>query len=476
MPKTTTPPGSRRPRPKAARTSKSQGFSRYEDALDFLHNRPNFERTRPTSSEALKLDRTRALLRELGDPQHGVKTVHVAGSKGKGSTVEMTAAMLAGCGYAVGVFTSPHLIDVRERVRINEHPIAPEDFRIAMGQVARAVESIKRRHGEATYFEVMTALGLAYFAEQAVDVAVIEVGLGGRLDSTNVINPEVAAVTEIQLEHTQILGSTLGQIAREKAGIFKPGVPALSVPQKPEVLEVFREVAESVVCPLRVLGREVDYSSRFESSPELGPHARVSVVSKRSNYEHMPVPLKGEHQAKNCGLALAILDTLRERGFDCPEREVAVGLSRTSNAGRMEKVWSRPTIILDGAHTPESVEALIKALGAHMRYDSMVMVFGCSSDKPIDAMLAKVALGADKVIFTRAADSPRSVQPAELMRRFGENTGKMIQVEPTLAGALHSASRAVARDDIIVVTGSFYLVGEAKKYLQDLRSKGKPAS
>lgn len=445
-------------------------FPRYEDALEFLNNRPNFERSRPKAGHEFKLDRTAALLRELGDPQHGCKFVHIAGSKGKGSTVEMTASMLAACGYAVGVFTSPHLIDVRERVRINHTPIDPADFAAMMGPVAKAVEAIRKREGEATYFEVMTALGLAYFAEQAVDVAVIEVGLGGRLDSTNIITPEVSAITEIQLEHTQILGDTLAKIAREKAGIFKPGVPALSVPQKPEVLETFRQVAEEVVCPLKVLGKDVDYSYRFESSPELGPHARVSVVTKRSNYEHMAVPLKGEHQAKNCGLALAILDTLRERGFDCPEREVAVGLARTPTAGRMEKVWQRPTIILDGAHTPESIECLVKALGAHMRYDSMVMVFGCSSDKNIDGMLTKVALGADKIIFTQAAGSPRAMDPAELQRRFREKDGetKMTQALPALKDALNSAAKGVGKGDIIVVCGSFYLVGEAKKYLRDL--------
>lgn len=450
-------------------------FPRYEDALEFLNNRPNFERSRPKAGQEFKLDRTAALLKELGSPQLGCKFVHVAGSKGKGSTVEMTASMLAGCGYAVGVFTSPHLIDVRERVRINHTPIDPADFASMMGPVAKAVEAVKKREGEATYFEVMTALGLAYFAEQAVDVAVIEVGLGGRLDSTNVITPEVSAITEIQLEHTQILGDTLGKIAREKAGIFKPGVPALTVPQKPEVLEAFRQVAEEVVCPLKVLGKDVDYSYRFESSPELGPHARVSVVTRRSNYEHMAVPLKGEHQAKNCGLALAILDTLRERGFDCPEREVAVGLARTLTAGRMEKVWQRPTIILDGAHTPESVECLIKALGAHMRYDSMVMIFGCSSDKNIDGMLGKVALGADKIIFSQATGSPRAMDPQELQRRFREKDGetKMTQAIPTLKDALTSAAKGVGKDDIIVVCGSFYLVGEAKKYLRDLaRERG----
>ena len=182
----------------------------------------------------------------------------------------MVASMLEACGYAVGVFTSPHLVDVRERVRINRLAIPPQDFAGMMGPVAAAVEAVRRREGEASYFEVMTALGLAYFAEQAVDLAVLEVGLGGRLDSTNVVTPEVAAVTEIQLEHTQILGDTLAKIGREKAGIFKPGVPAERAAEA-RGARVFRETSRAVVCPLRVLGREVDFSYRFEASPEAGP-------------------------------------------------------------------------------------------------------------------------------------------------------------------------------------------------------------
>lgn len=476
MPRTNSPAGGESARRgPTLRLAAPGGFARYDDALEYLNSRPNFERARLTGGEDFKLDRTRALLRELGDPHLGLKFVHVAGSKGKGSTVEMAASMLAACGYAVGVYTSPHLVDVRERVRINQHPIDPEDFRTLMGQVSKAAAAIKRREGEATYFEIMTALGLAYFAEQAVDVAVIEVGLGGRLDATNVITPEVAAITEIQLEHTKILGDTLGKIAREKAGIFKPGVPALTVQQHPDAAAAIAQAAEAVVCPLKVLGKEVDYSQRFESSPDLGPHSRVSVVTRRSNYEHMAVPLKGEHQARNCGLALAILDTLRERGFECPEREVALGLARTPTAGRMETAWWNPTIILDGAHTPDSIECLIKALGAHLRYDSMVMIFGCSGDKDVDAMLAKVSLGADKIILTRSSDSPRAVDPKELARRLGDSSGRMTQVIDSVEDAISSAARAVGRDDIIVVAGSYYLAGQAKRFLMERSRARRPA-
>jgi dihydrofolate synthase/folylpolyglutamate synthase len=450
-----------------------EGFPNYPTALKYLNDRMNVEKARPAKLDpgVFKLERMHALLEALGNPHREIKCVHIAGSKGKGSTVEMTASALGACGYAVGVYTSPHLVNVRERIRINSEPISHNAFTQVISRVALAASAVERHHGEPTFFEIMTAMAFVYFGEQAVDVAIIETGLGGRLDSTNVIMPEVVAITAIQLEHTHLLGDTLAKIAREKAGIFKPGVTALTVPQPSEVLAVFREVAQEVGANLLVLGTDIEYSCRFESSVELGPHARVCLTTPRSNFEHLPVPLKGEHQAPNCGLALAILDKLRDRGFETPEREVAEGLAATKAAGRMEMAWQNPRIILDGAHNPESIHCLVKAIGAHIKYDSMVVVFGCAADKDVPGMLAKIALGADKIIFTRSANNPRAMDPRELQRRFAEISGKMTQVAKGLPEALEVAARAVGRDDVICVTGSFYLAGEAKKHLQDLAAK-----
>src|SRR4051812_45338973 len=340
-------------------------------------------RPQSVSPDAFKLDRMKALLEHLGSPQRDVRCVHIAGSKGKGSTVEMTASCLAACGYATGVYISPHLVDVRERVRINGDPIGYPAFARLCQKVAEAGEAIERKHGPVSYFEVLTAIALCYFQEQAVDIAVVEVGLGGRLDATNLVHPEVTAITAIQLEHTQLLGDTVEKIAMEKAGIFKPGVTAITIQQTPGVLEVLRQEASRAGATLEVVGETIDFSCRFEASPELGPHARVCLTTPRSNFEHLPVPLKGEHQALNCGLALAILDKLRDRGFETPERHVAGGLARTSDAGRMELVWRSPRILVDGAHTPDSIACLVRAIGAHVRYDSMVVIFGCAADKDL---------------------------------------------------------------------------------------------
>lgn len=442
-------------------------------ALAYLLDRTNFERT-PRSrvrADEFKLDRMYALLEALGDPHLGFRSVHIAGSKGKGSVCEMLASALGACGYAVGVYTSPHLVDVSERIRVCDRAISDEDF-VAMANKCRdATLGLVAQWGEPTFFELITAMAFCYFVHQAVDIAVIEVGLGGRLDCTNVVTPIACGIASIQLEHTEILGSTLAEIAGEKAGIMKPGVPTATVPQVPEVLEVLRAQSEATNGPLVVLGADIEYSCRFESDTRLGPHARICVTSPRIAYEHIAVPLKGEHQAGNCGLALALLDQLASRGFILPEREVAEGLARTPAAGRLELAWTSPRILLDTAHTPDSMQCLIRAVGAHLRFDSLVAIFGCSGDKAVDQMLIEIARGADKVIFTKVSDNPRAMDPEELAARFREQTGTMCQTEPDLKSAINTAARAVGRDDLVLVTGSCYLVGEAKRLLAEHAAK-----
>ena len=450
---------------------KRRPFRNYEAALRWLNGLTNVERMRPprVPAEAFKLDRMRAMLGALGDPHEPLHLVHVAGSKGKGSVCEMVASCLGACGHTVGVTTSPHLTDVRERVRLGRTPISRRDFTRLLARVRAASEAVAGEQGDATYFEVMTALALVYFADQAVDVGVVEVGLGGRLDSTNVITPEVCALTSIQLEHTELLGDTHEKIAAEKAGIIKPGVPVITVPQRDDVLAVFRAAAERAGAPLLVLGEGIEYSSRFESTPSLGLHGRVCVSSERVSYEHLPSPYEGEHQAQNCGLALAVLDQLVARGFAAPEVEVARGLEATPRNGRIERVWDAPRIVVDGAHTGESLGAVLRAMGAHLSYDSLVVIFGCAADKNVDEMLGVVGRAADKVIFTRASDSPRLADPEDLRSRFTELSGKMAQSENSVKEAVNTAARAVGRDDLICVTGSFHVAGEAKGLLEQRR-------
>ncbi|HMN96620.1 MAG TPA: Mur ligase family protein [Phycisphaerales bacterium] len=447
----------------------------YPTALRFLHDRADIERMRTIryDQKTFKLDRMRDLLERMGNPHEQVKTVHVAGTVGKGSTVAMIAHMLRGCGYTVGEYTSPHLVDVRERIRIDGQMIGRNEFVEGMKEVALAARKLE---SEPTFFEILTALAFRHFADQAIDIAVIEVGLGGRLDSTNVVVPEVSVVCTIDHDHNRLLGQTLPEIAREKAGIFKKGVPALIHEQAEEIEAVFREVAAKVGAPLRVVNKDIEYSARFCSTPDLGPHTRVCLFTETSRFEHLPVPLAGEHQAVNCGLALAAVDVLRSRGFDCPEEKITSGLAETKVPGRMQLLSERPRILVDGAHNAAAVGALMRCVGAHVPYDSMVCIFGCCADKDVGTLLDRVNLGADKVVFTRASSNPRAADPDELQRLFQERSGKMSQVARAFPQALELALSAVSREDLIVVTGSFYLVGDAMRHLQERGVPQKPRS
>jgi dihydrofolate synthase/folylpolyglutamate synthase len=244
-------------------------------------------------------------------------------------------------------------------------------------------------------------------------------------------------------------------------------VAVVTVPQEQEVMRALEDVAGTMGSPLAVLGDSLDYSCRIESEAHLGRHARICVTTERVMYEHIAVPLRGEHQAANCGLVLGLLDQLAGRGFVVPEQHVAMGLARTNLAGRMELAWQQPRILLDVAHTPDSLRCLVHAVGSHLRFDSLVMIFGCCADKAVGEMLAEIGRGADKVIFTRVSDNPRAVEPEVLRQKFSEIKGTMSQIAPDLKSAINMASRAVGRDDLILVTGSCYLVGEAKRLLAE---------
>lgn len=443
----------------------------FSTAVRSLYDRVNIERMRVIryDESMFKLDRMRRLLSGLDNPHEQIRTVHVAGTLGKGSTSAMIASMLQGCGYGVGQYTSPHLIDIRERIAINGQRIGKTDFTRVIREVSTAAARLPK---EPTFFEVLTAAAFKHFADEAVDIAVIETGLGGRLDSTNVITPEVSVITLIDYDHMHILGHSLAEIAAEKAGILKKRVPALTVEQPPEVEEVLRAAAEKLQAPLRIVNKDIEFSSRFGAAEPLGPHTRVCLLTETSQFMHLPVPLPGEHQAVNCGLALATIDVLKSSGFEFPEIPLHEGLARTDTPGRMELVWRRPRILVDGAHNPAAVNSLMRSVGAYVPYDSMICIFGCCEDKDVSAMLDRLALGGDKVIFTRAKGTPRAAEPDELHRRFTERSGKMSQVARTLPDALDLATRAVGRDDLICITGSFYLAGEAKKYLKQLAKKG----
>jgi dihydrofolate synthase/folylpolyglutamate synthase len=410
----------------------------------------------------------RTLLKHLGNPHTKFKTAHVAGTKGKGSTCHMLAGMLQSGGLKTGLYTSPHILDMRERIRLNGEMISHQE----LVELVKRVEPVLKKMGAAngdrpTFFEIFTAMSFCYFADRKVDIAVIETGMGGRLDSTNVITPEVCAITSISKDHMSVLGNTLSKIAEEKAGIFKKDVPAVTCVQDNDVTGVLRRVAGTAKAPLHIVGQDIEFSYRFEITRPIGPHMRVCLSTETSRFEHLAVPLMGEHQAVNCGLALAMLDKLKQRGLPFDDAKALEGLANVKIPGRLEVINRNPHVIIDGAHNAASVQALFRGIGQHIPYDSMVVIFGCNCDKDIDGMLEQISLGADKVIFTRSRNNPKAADPLELSNLYTERYGKMAQVADSFAVAMEIAERAISREDLITVTGSFYLIGEAKTYFTD---------
>jgi len=449
-----------------AKIKSSRAFRTYNKAISYLFGQTDYERqqTLRYNVTTFSLDRMKKLLSALANPHKKFETVHIAGTKGKGSTATMLAKMLEANGYKVGLYTSPHIISLHERIAINSQMVSKSDMLALINRIYAPVEKMAKKDAP-TFFEILTAMAFIHFAEKKVDIAVIETGLGGRLDSTNVIEPEVVGITSISIDHQQQLGDTIDSIAKEKAGVIKRGVPTVTVQQDPTAMKVLKRHATQVRAPLSVTGTDIDFSHRFESSREHGPHTRICVTTPTSRFEHLRVPLPGEHQAVNCGLALAMLDKLKARGYEIDDQKAIEGLNNVALTGRMEIICQDPRILVDPAHNAASIRALIQAIGQHVPYDSMVVIFGCNADKDVKGMLEQLQYGADKVIFTRS-NSPRAMFPQDLVDMYTEICGKMCQEAMSLTEAIRIAKSAVSRGDLICITGSFYLVGQAKTLFQ----------
>jgi len=451
---------------KVAKVKPKKAFRSYDKAISYLFGRTDYEKESRLSYNVttFNLARMEKLLSLLGNPHEKVHTVHIGGTKGKGSTATMLAKMLEANGYKVGLYTSPHVVSLHERIMVNSEMVSKSEMLGLLNRVYAPVEKMAKTDSP-TFFEIMTALAFLHFVDMKVSIAVIETGLGGRLDSTNVIKPKVVGITSLSIDHQQQLGDTIDSIAKEKAGIFKRGVPVVTVQQEPEAMRVLRSRASSLKAPLSVTGSDIDFSYRFETSREDGPHTRICLTTQTSKFEHLRVPLYGKHQAINCGLALAMLDKLKSSGYEIDNEKATEGLNKVSLTGRMEMICDDPRIMIDAAHNAASIEVLIHAIGQNIPYDSMVVIFGCNKDKDVEGMLRRLQYGADKVIFTRS-NSAKAMSPQDLAEMYTEICGKMYQTAMSLGEALRLAKSAVSREDLICITGSFYLIGEAKTRFQ----------
>jgi dihydrofolate synthase/folylpolyglutamate synthase len=431
------------------------------DPFAFWYGLINYEQRAPRADD-LKLDRMRALLTQLGDPQEHLPILHVAGSKGKGSTAAMLATILQRAGYRVGLFTSPHLVRVEERFQIDGASIAREELAVLLAEVRDVVQQSTLAP---TFFEVATAAALLYFVRRRVDLAVLEVGLGGRLDSTNVCLPLVALLTSISYDHTTLLGDRLASIAWEKAGILKPGRPAVSGVVVPEAREVIERVARERGAPLRQLG--VDFHYRYypgHVTSDGVERPRVEVTTWRRQRPPLELNLLGEHQAANAATALAALDELSEQGWNVPETAVKAGLAEVVWLARMELLGRRPLIVLDCAHNVASAQAVVETLEAFPP-GRRLLVFAGSSDKDVPGMFRLLAPAFGRAFLTRYTANPRSVPTEQLAEWWGRASRSDFSVHSTPAEALQAARAAAGPEDLICITGSVFLAGEVRPLL-----------
>ncbi len=441
----------------------------YEQAMHFWYGRINYEQRSPHPSD-LKLDRMHALAERLGNPHLALGIVHVAGSKGKGSTSAMLAAVAQAAGYRTGLFTSPHLVQVEERIQIDGKPISPDELASLMELVQDAVDEIDRQHpGEegVTFFEVATALGFLHFARRRVDLAVVEVGLGGRFDSTNVCQPLLSIITSISFDHTQQLGNTLDQIAMEKAGIVKPGRMALSGARAPAARARIEQICRERGAPLAQL--DADFSYGYDPAligPEQDKAARVQVTTRRQVWPWLELGLAGEHQAANAALVVAAVEELRRAGLHVPDAAVAAGLADVRWPARLEVMQRQPLVLLDCAHNLASVEALLRTLEVSCPLAAggrRFLIFAASRDKDLAGMLRLLGPHFDHVYLTRFAHSTRVASPEHLADLTPASLPR--SVHGVAADAWHAAAFAAGPSDQIVITGSVFLAGELRPLL-----------
>jgi len=442
-------------------------FATYDDALAYLFSATDYEKMQHVryNADTFSLDRMRGLVALMGSPETKFASVHIAGTKGKGSTAAMIHALAQAAGVKAGLYTSPHLVDIRERIRVGPSDISEEALRRLIEGARSHIDRMRAEGDPATFFEIFTALAFQHFATEKVDLAVVEAGLGGRLDATNVIVPDVAVITAISLDHTEQLGGTLAEIAAEKAGIIKTRVPVVTQPQAPEVMEVIENACQQAGAPMILVGRDIHCT--WEPAEEKGCLGGRMVASTHTeSFGDLFIPLMGEHQALNACTAIAAARRASPLKKRLPPKTIAAGLRSVLWPGRMEYVPGKPDLLLDGAHNRASMERLMEGLAAYFSGWRMVLVFACAADKDVDGMLtvlAEKAAGAP-LVFTRSG-SPRASDPADLAARFAAHGGAGAQVAPDVPAALRAAGGLAGPGGLVVVAGSLYLVGEVKSLL-----------
>jgi dihydrofolate synthase/folylpolyglutamate synthase len=426
----------------------------YQEALDYLYSLINYDVARRDryAVEGMTLQRPLHLLENLGNPHTAYPVIHLTGTKGKGSVGAMCAAILQAAGYRVGLYSSPHLQDFRERMRVNGEFIREEEVVALVRRIQPWIEPDLR------WFEVVTALAFDYFREVQVDIAVVEVGLGGRLDATNVVHPLVSVITSLSLDHMSLLGNTLPEIAYEKAGIIKPDVPVVSAPQPPEALAVIEQTAAEKNASLILVGR--DWQLETLGGDLQWEHWRAAPPGEvLQDYRTV---LLGRHQAINGTVAIATIYELAKQGFSILPETIHEGLEGVNWVGRLEIIPRSPVVVLDAAHNGASAMCLKTTLLERFPHHRRVLVFAAKADKDIDGMLEALLPIADQVVITQAVDS-RAESPENIAQRaLHKGYARPLEIIPSVPPALAAAEAYAGTDGLVFVTGSMYLVGEAR--------------
>jgi len=422
-------------------------FTDYEKVPAFLYRADNFD-----------LRRMVELLDRLGNPHLTSPAIHIGGTKGKGSTAAMIASALCAAGYRTGLYTSPHLHTFRERITVDGGMISGEEFSALTEKLQPEVDEVNRRHdyGEITTFEILTALAFAFFMGRQVDFQVLEVGLGGRLDATNVVMPRIAVITSISLDHAEVLGDSLAKIAGEKAGIIKPGALVISAPQPKDVACVIEEVSRHNGVSLITVGRDVTW--RKVKSDLSGQFFEVK--GKAGSYK-LIIPLLGEHQLENAAVAVAALEAL-----DIGAKDIARGLAQVQWPGRLEILRHEPLFLADGAHNADSANRLRETIEKYLHFDRLILILGASSDKDIAGIVGELAPMSSLAIVTRSRH-PRALEPASLLEEL-EKQGVKGELAESVSSAAERAMEIAGPRDLICATGSLFVAAEAREYIKGI--------
>ena len=459
---------SRMAAPSSPQSASSFPVLTYEAAVEYLFGRINYERvpTSKYSTDDFQLPRMSTLLERLGNPQLSTPAIHITGTKGKGSTAAMTASMLKAAGHRVGLFTSPHLVRFEERMTVNGQLPTPEKI-VSLVQKLKALAADLEQDEEScpTFFELSTALAWMVFQDAGCDLAVLEVGLGGRLDTTTLCAPLVTIITSISRDHMRLLGDSLELIAREKAGIVKPGIPCVIGVDQPSVVEVIAEVCRERGAKLLQLGHEIHIEHRHPSAHRVGPAKwTIDVRTPSHTYRGMDVPLAGEYQTRNAALAITAVEIVSQSCKPITEEQMRAGLSQVMWPLRLEVVQESPLIVLDAAHNDASMRELCHA-ALSIPARTRTLIFGTSRDKEAAVMLGIAGAAFDQIILTKYSTNPRAWPVDELVEIAQAATRTPIQSCESVTEALHLTRERSAHDDLVCVAGSFFLAAEAREIL-----------